>query len=81
MNLPKFTVTKQVDYLDIRCEQHPEEFARMAYVSDDGPVPMIEISCPKCGTLGPLKCGGFSVSKELKQEWIEVGEAKHLPRN
>jgi hypothetical protein len=81
MQFPRFTLTKQADYINIRCMEHPDEFAQMKYASDDGAVPAIEISCPKCGTLGPIKCGGFSRSNELKQEWIEIGEAKHLPKN
>ena len=77
---PTFTIYKQADYLNIRCVEHPEEHSRLEYVEDDGPVPMLTIECPKCGKIGPLKCGQFWMSNDLKNGLIALGESKHLPK-
>ncbi len=66
MQPPEFKIFRSVDYLLIRCTEHPQQFARLEYVGNDGPVPLMVITCPVCGSLGPLKCGEFTMSHDLK---------------
>ena len=81
MDDKRFEIFPSGQYLQIRCKAHPEEFPELQFIEESGVVAIMEITCSKCGSTGPLKCDQFRYSNEWKEGLIAMGEAKHLPRH
>ncbi len=81
MENKRFAVFPSGQYLQIRCMEHPEAFARMQFVENDGAVSVVEITCPECGSTGPLKCDQFTISNEWTKALVAMGETRNLPKN
>jgi hypothetical protein len=77
---PKYFLLHHADYLQLRCAVDNER-CEMKFIEYDPTVALVEVHCPKCGTLGPLKFDGFTISIEWANGLIAMGESKHLPKN
>ena len=81
MDDKRFEVFPRGPYLKIQCTRHPEAFPEMRFIDESGTLSIMEISCPECGSTGPLRCDQFRFSNEWKEGLIAMGESKGLPKN
>lgn len=77
----RFEVFPSGQYLRIECTKHRQAFPQMRFVENNGAVSVVEITCPECGSTGPLKCNQFEISAAWTAGLLAMGEAKNLPSN
>lgn len=62
----RYVLEESGDYLQIRCALD-EERCTMEFVGYDPAVARVEVSCPKCGKLGPIKLDGFRIKPKRRR--------------
>jgi hypothetical protein len=61
---PDFEIRQQADYFHVVCTKC-QEACELDFKGYDPAIPLIEITCPKCGSKGPTKLhmGGHGFGK------------------